>query len=116
DVGEMCQIQVIRGQIRQVFQDLISNSLKFSRPGVPAAITIRSERVATREFQSPLAEDGQYCRITISDNGIGFEKKFKDNIFALFHRLHSKDRYEGTGIGLAIVKKIVEKHNGIITA
>lgn len=116
DVGEMCQIQVIRGQIRQVFQNLISNSLKFSRPGVPAAITIRSERVVTREFQSPLADDGQYCRITISDNGIGFEKKFKDNIFALFHRLHSKDRYEGTGIGLAIVKKIVEKHNGIITA
>ncbi len=116
DVGEMCQIQVVRGQIRQVFQNLISNSLKFSRPGVPPHITISSERVVTREFQSPLAENGPYCRITICDNGIGFEKKFKENIFALFHRLHSKDRYEGTGIGLAIVKKIVEKHNGIITA
>ncbi len=115
-VENMCRIQVIRGQIRQVFQNLISNSLKFSKPGVSPHVSIRSERITSRQFESPVADDGPYCRITIRDNGIGFEKKFKDNIFALFHRLHSKDRYEGTGIGLAIVKKIVEKHDGIITA
>lgn len=115
-IESTCQIQVIRGQIRQVFQNLISNSLKFSRPGVPPVVTIESETVAEKAFDSEKSKDGGYCRITIRDNGIGFDEKFKENIFALFHRLHSKDRYEGTGIGLAIVKKILEKHSGIITA
>lgn len=110
------QLEVIRGQIRQVFQNLVSNSLKFSKPDVPPVITISSEIVAEKSFTSPKTKGGGFCRITVKDNGIGFEEKFRENIFALFHRLHSKDRYEGTGIGLAIVKKIVEKHSGIITA
>ena len=61
------------------------------------------------------AENGNYCRIAISDNGIGFNEIYKEKIFTMFQRLHSKEAFEGTGIGLAIVKKIVEKHNGIIT-
>ncbi|MES2883074.1 MAG: ATP-binding protein, partial [Bacteroidota bacterium] len=66
---------------------------------------------------SAATEDGQYCLITIKDNGIGFDKdKFLENIFALFERLNSKDKFEGTGIGLAIAKKIIDKHNGLITA
>jgi two-component system CheB/CheR fusion protein len=111
-----CQLEAIRGQIRQVFQNLISNSLKFSKSDTPPVVTISSEYVAEKSFTSASGKDGAFCRIRIQDNGIGFEEKFKENIFALFHRLHSKDRYEGTGIGLAIVKKIVEKHSGIITA
>jgi two-component system, chemotaxis family, CheB/CheR fusion protein len=115
-VASMCEVEVIPGQIRQVFQNLLSNSLKFSRPDTPPEITITSQNVSHKSLTAPNAKDGSYCRITIKDNGIGFDEKFRDKIFALFHRLHSKDRFEGTGIGLAIVKKIVEKHHGLITA
>jgi len=61
-------------------------------------------------------DNGPYCMITMTDNGIGFDPEFTNNIFNLFQRLHSKDKYEGTGIGLAITKKIIEKHNGLIRA
>lgn len=111
-----CKVEVIPGQMRQVFQNLISNSLKFSRPGISPEIVITTELVREKAFDSPPSAKGEYCRVVLKDNGIGFDEKFRDNIFGLFHRLHSKDRYEGTGIGLAIVKKIIEKHNGIITA
>jgi two-component system CheB/CheR fusion protein len=110
------KVEVIPGQLRQVFQNLISNSLKFSKPDVPPVISISSDTVSHKSVDATEELNGRYCRITVTDNGIGFEEKFKENIFALFHRLHSKDRYEGTGIGLAIVKKIVEKHHGIISA
>ena len=102
--------------MRQVFQNLISNSLKFAKPDTPPSVIIECHRIDGKAFDSKLDKKGQFCRISISDNGIGFEEKFRENIFALFHRLHSKDRYEGTGIGLAIVKKIVEKHHGLISA
>jgi two-component system CheB/CheR fusion protein len=116
DIGGFCRVEVIPGQMRQVFQNLISNSLKFSKPNVNPYIKVSSETVGERSFESKHQENGPYCRITIQDNGIGFNEKFKENIFDLFHRLHSKDTYEGTGIGLAIVKKILGKHGGIITA
>ena len=116
EVKTSCEVEAIRGQMRQVFQNLISNSLKFSKPDTPPSIVIECHRIATKAFDAKADSNGQYYRISISDNGIGFEEKFKENIFALFHRLHSKDRYEGTGIGLAIVKKIVEKHHGLISA
>ncbi|HUQ64759.1 MAG TPA: ATP-binding protein, partial [Flavitalea sp.] len=61
-------------------------------------------------------EDGEYSMISIQDNGIGFDGKYVENIFSLFERLNAKDKYEGAGIGLAIAKKIIEKHNGMITA
>ena len=115
-IGPFCNVDVIPGQMRQVFQNLISNSLKFAREDEPPTIRIWSETVRDRSFDSPTHPNGLYCRIIVQDNGIGFNEKFRDNIFDLFHRLHSKDTYEGTGIGLAIVKKIVEKHNGIISA
>jgi two-component system, chemotaxis family, CheB/CheR fusion protein len=116
DVDGLCSLEAIPGQLRQVFQNLISNSLKFAKPGVDPVISISSDLIHEKSFDSPSSTDGAFCRITVADNGIGFDDKFKENIFALFHRLHSKDSYEGTGIGLAIVKKIVEKHHGIITA
>jgi two-component system CheB/CheR fusion protein len=59
-------------------------------------------------------ENGAYCRINIKDNGIGFDQQYSNKIFTIFQRLHSRDKYEGTGIGLAITKKIIEKHNGLI--
>jgi two-component system, chemotaxis family, CheB/CheR fusion protein len=115
-VDATCSLMVVPGQIRQVFQNLISNSLKFSKPDVPPVILISTQTIAEKSFDAQPSKGGKYCRVTVTDNGIGFDDKFRDNIFHLFHRLHSKDRYEGTGIGLAIVKKIVEKHHGIITA
>jgi PAS domain S-box-containing protein len=109
-------LSVNRGQIRQVFQNIISNAIKFSREDVPPVIHVSGKIIANKAFDSEESPNGAYCLITIADNGIGFESRYLDNIFVLFERLHSKDVYEGTGIGLAISKKIIEKHNGLITA
>lgn len=109
-------VEVIPGQIRQVFQNLVSNALKFTKPGVPPVIKIESDRIANPAIDAPVDEHGEFCRITLIDNGIGFDEKFLERIFIIFQRLNNKDTYEGTGIGLAIAKKIIEKHNGIISA
>lgn len=109
-------IEAVPGQMRHVFQNIISNALKFSRTDVTPVIRIEADRVAEKDADAePLAE-GQYCRIRISDNGIGFNERYLSKIFAIFQRLHSREEYEGTGIGLAIAKKVVDKHNGLITA
>ncbi|HUQ96829.1 MAG TPA: ATP-binding protein, partial [Chitinophagaceae bacterium] len=105
-----------KGQMRQVFQNIISNALKFSRKGKPPVISITSKRLQQKSFDSAEQIDGPFCLITFKDNGIGFDEQYVANIFALFERLHAKDTYEGTGIGLAIAKKIIDKHNGLITA
>ena len=109
-------IDVNRGQIRQVFQNIISNALKFAKLDMPPVIEIKSKLIAEKSFSSKEQKEGPYCLISIHDNGIGFDEKYVQNIFSLFERLHAKDKYEGTGIGLAIAKKIIEKHNGLITA
>lgn len=101
-------------QMRQLFQNLIGNALKFHRPNVPPVVRIRSvqEKSAT-----PFASAEQdFCRLSIQDNGIGFDEKYLDRVFAPFQRLHTGARYEGTGIGLAICRRIVERHGGEITA
>ena len=116
DAAPLPQVEAIPGLIRQVFQNLISNALKFSKSGTPPVVTIRGQGMAKRSFMSMPQENGPYVSITIADNGIGFDPQFSANIFNIFQRLHSKDKYEGTGIGLAITKKIIEKHNGIIRA
>jgi signal transduction histidine kinase len=85
-----------------LFVNLIGNSLKFRRPDVPARVEVSAER------------DGNVWQITVADNGIGIEPEFADKVFVIFQRLHGRDAYEGTGIGLAIVKKIVEYHGGRI--
>jgi PAS domain S-box-containing protein len=115
-IGAMPSMIVNRGQIRQVFQNILSNALKFTRVNVPPRINIYSKRLGVRSFSGLELENGPFCQIGIGDNGIGFDKKYLTSIFSLFERLHSKDRFEGTGIGLAIAKKIVEKHNGLISA
>lgn len=103
-------IQARTGQIRQLFQNLISNAIKFSRNDVRPEIIIKSERVTEDE------KPGSHVKIIIQDNGIGFDEKYAEKIFIIFQRLHGKTEYEGTGIGLAICKRIIENHNGSISA
>jgi signal transduction histidine kinase/FixJ family two-component response regulator len=116
DVGPMPQVEAIPGLIRQLFQNIISNALKFSKPDQPPHIRVGAERTNTPSVDGPCAEDGAWCRISIADNGIGFDEKYADKIFTLFQRLNARAEYEGTGIGLAIAKKIVDRHNGTIAA
>jgi two-component system, chemotaxis family, CheB/CheR fusion protein len=116
DVSDIPPLKVNKLQIQQVFQNLISNALKFTSPDVQPHIMITAKRVTHQSFSAPADPKGLWCRISIKDNGIGFDTEYKNRIFGLFHRLNSKDKFEGTGIGLAITKKIVEKHNGIVTA
>jgi two-component system CheB/CheR fusion protein len=115
-VGDFPVIDSIPGQLRQVFQNIISNALKFTQRNVKPIIKIEASRILDKKFNSVADKEGQYLRIKISDNGIGFDDQFRDKIFTLFQRLHTIQEYEGTGIGLAICKRIVDKHNGVITA
>jgi len=103
-------------QFRQVIQNLLSNSLKFSRPGIAPEIAISYERVNRVEYQKNSAHEKQYHLFTFKDNGIGFDSKYSEKIFQLFQRLETKDLKPGTGIGLAIVKKIISNHQGLIFA
>jgi len=112
----LCTIDAVPSQIRQIFQNLISNALKFAREEVSPVISITGERVASKDFAGEVSQTGNYYRITVSDNGIGFDESHLDKLFVIFQRLHTRSTYEGTGIGLAIAKKIVDKHTGIITA
>lgn len=98
-------------QMRQLFQNLIGNALKFHRPGVPPHVVVRGEIIPPlSDMASPL------CEIRVQDNGIGFEEQYIEKIFTPFQRLHSRAEYEGTGMGLAVCRKIVERHRGTITA
>ncbi len=106
----------IASQIRQVFQNLIGNSLKFSTADKAPEIKIACEIVATKDIDAEVDTNGKFCRITVSDNGIGFDQKYVEKIFIIFQSLKARDSYEGTGIGLAIAKKIIERHNGLISA
>jgi signal transduction histidine kinase len=116
EIGDLPIIEVAPGLVRQLFQNIISNALKFSQDGKQPHIVIRSVLVDNVSPDAVEKTNGSYARIEISDNGIGFDEKYLEKIFTLFQRLNSRDHFEGTGIGLAIAKKIVEKHNGFITA
>ncbi|HLP51343.1 MAG TPA: PAS domain-containing protein [Chitinophagales bacterium] len=114
---DICDVTIIPFQFRQLIQNLVSNALKFAQTDRPPHIKIQC--ATGRGTQLPhagLRADKEYCHITISDNGIGFEPQYNEKIFGLFQRLHGRSEYNGTGIGLAIVKKIVENHKGIVVA
>lgn len=114
---QLCHANIIPFQFTQMMLNLISNALKFSHPNHPPIIQIKSELRKSITFDNEkLLAQNDYCHITVSDNGIGFEQQYSEKIFEVFQRLHDKDVYEGTGIGLSIVKKIVDNHNGMITA
>ncbi|MHC0440353.1 hybrid sensor histidine kinase/response regulator [Flavobacterium sp. 3-210] len=114
--SELPTIDSIPSQLRQVFQNLIGNAIKFSGVNEPPLIEITSEFISEKSFDSPTSPDGKFCRIVVKDNGIGFDEIYLDRIFIIFQSLNDRQTYEGTGIGLAIAKKIIEKHNGLITA
>lgn len=111
------EASIIQSQFGQLIRNLISNSLKFSKTDTPSRITIKSTIDKGTKFKMKgLAPAIDYYHITYTDNGIGFDPQYNERIFEVFQRLHRREEYKGTGMGLAICKRIVENHNGIITA
>ena len=114
EVSDMSLLQANPGQMRQVFQNLVSNALKFTK--ATPDIKITSRNIRSRSFDAEEQNNGPFCLISVKDKGIGFDEQYMGRIFDLFGRLNSKEQYDGTGIGLSITKKIIEKHNGLISA
>jgi signal transduction histidine kinase len=104
-LGQLPTLDADATQMRQLLQNLISNALKFHRPETTPLVKVHGDWGSARE-----------CRITVEDNGIGFDEKYRERIFQVFERLHGRGEYEGTGMGLAICRKIAERHGGRITA
>jgi light-regulated signal transduction histidine kinase (bacteriophytochrome) len=100
-------------QMRQLIQNLLSNGLKFQTPDQPPRVHLSAAIV---QEEKPEQEPTAMCRISVKDNGIGFDERYLDRIFTVFQRLHSRTEYAGTGVGLAICRKIAERHGGSITA
>jgi two-component system sensor kinase FixL len=117
ELGSLPTIEADPLQMRQLLQNLIGNALKFQPPDSQPVIKIYAEI-----RKSPFADAGQplptdeLCELTIEDNGIGFEEKYLDKIFSVFQRLHGRTEYEGTGVGLAVCRRITDRHSGTITA
>ena len=117
EVEDLPTIDADPTQMRQLQQNLISNALKFHKPDEPPLVRVRGRIVnGYRANLSDKSTPEDTCEITVEDNGIGFDEKYLDRIFTVFQRLHGRDTYDGTGIGLATCRKIVERHGGSITA
>jgi light-regulated signal transduction histidine kinase (bacteriophytochrome) len=106
EVDPLSTIDADPMQIRQVFQNLLSNALKFHKPEVAPRIEVRVQHYSV--------EDKTFCELRVVDNGIGFDNKYSDRIFQPFQRLHSRETYEGSGIGLAICRKVIRRHGGTL--
>ena len=111
--------------MRQLLQNLIGNALKFQAPGAIPRIKIDAQLITRNQIQEdavfpkppPTAKaDDEFCVLTVEDNGIGFEEQYLEKIFAVFQRLHGRAEYEGTGVGLAVCRRITDRHGGLITA
>lgn len=111
ELGDLPVIDAEALQMRQVLQNLIGNALKFRKPEEPPVVKVEAQIIP--DAKTP---EKKLCQLTISDNGIGFDEKYLDRIFNVFQRLHTRNEYEGTGMGLAIVRKIALYHGGDITA
>ena len=117
EVNSVCNARIIPFQFYQLIQNLLSNALKFVDPSRTPHIIIEGKSIQGEELNNPhLLPQQTYCHLSITDNGIGFEAEFQEQVFEVFQRLHNQEAYPGTGIGLAIAKKIVENHKGLITA
>jgi signal transduction histidine kinase len=118
-VNDLPTISGDASQLRQLFQNLLSNALKFRQTGVAPVITVSTQVVAAFDLPpsvKPARSSRGYYRIDVADNGIGFDEKYLDRIFEVFQRLHGRNEFSGTGIGLAICEKVVTNHGGVITA
>ncbi|WP_375802030.1 ATP-binding protein [Salinibacter sp.] len=119
EIGDLPSIEADPTQMRQLLQNLVGNGLKFHEPGEPPRVRVQGTlEPAAEELQQDGRLDAsctEMCRLTVEDNGIGFEESHADRIFTPFKRLHGRDAYEGTGMGLAICRRIVERHGGHIT-
>ena len=120
-VGDLPTLPGDSRQLRQLFQNLVSNALRYHKPDQAPVITINSQPVADTELPTALQKGRStgvplYYRITVTDAGIGFDEKYLDRIFQVFQRLHGKNQYPGTGVGLAICRRVAENHQGTITA
>ncbi|HVE56093.1 MAG TPA: ATP-binding protein [Pyrinomonadaceae bacterium] len=123
EIGELPVLEADALQMRQLFQNLIGNALKFHRADEVPVVKIFAETVASNGAsvqiggeEVQIGGNDNFCRIVVEDNGIGFDEKYLDRIFTVFQRLHGRTDYEGSGIGLAVCRKIVERHGGQITA
>ena len=116
-IGKMPKIPVVTHQFNQLFTNLIMNGIKFRKPDVPPKIEVSARKLKKEELD-PTTHNGlpTWWRFSVKDNGIGFEQQYGEKIFELFQRLHGLSEYKGTGIGLAICKKIVHNHRGFISA
>ncbi len=108
ELGNLPTVDADPLQMRQLMQNLIGNALKYHRPEVPPVVQVSSKPV--------VGQSRDVCQILVEDNGIGFEEVYVDRIFTIFQRLHGRTEYEGTGVGLAVCRKIAERHGGTITA
>jgi len=117
EATHLCVADIIPFQFRQLMHNLIGNSLKFSKAGIATRIEIKASIIKGNELNNGnLLPRTDYCHIIYTDNGIGFDPQYNNRVFEVFQRLNSKEEYLGTGMGLAICKRIVDNHNGIITA
>lgn len=117
EVKNVCDVYVVPFQFRQLLHNMISNALKFAAPERAPIITIDCHTAMSEALEvEGLAPLTSYCHISVSDNGIGFEQHFSNKIFEVFQKLHGREEYAGTGIGLAIVKKIIDNHHGLVNA
>ena len=117
EAASLPEVSGDRGQLAQLFQNLIGNGLKFQKPNEPPVVKVTSEAVTLPDASGATSSGASSAwRITVEDNGIGFDEKYRDRIFQIFQRLHGRNEYEGTGIGLAICRKIVDRHGGDIAA
>lgn len=117
DLGVLPAVDAVATHMKQLFTNLISNAIKFQKPGVPPLIKISSQSVDEDELKAHgLFPRKNYHKVVVVDNGIGFESQYANRIFQVFQRLHGKSEYPGSGVGLAICKKILEHHKGVIYA
>lgn len=115
-VNGLEQIDADRTQMHQLLQNLVGNALKYHREGVPPIVTVEGKVIKGLKQRLGDGMGGGYYQLTVADNGIGFDEKYLDRIFTPFQRLHGRNEYEGSGMGLAVCRKIVERHGGSITA
>jgi two-component system CheB/CheR fusion protein len=114
-LGTMPVIDAVPSQMNQLFFNLIGNALKFTKDGIAPEISITADSLTENEIEAhELEQNRSYVKITVADNGIGFDPGFGDRIFEIFQRLHNRESYNGNGIGLALCKRIVGNHAGII--